>query len=76
MREEEQNVSITKERLADMRAKAQMMEDELHDFGVQEFQRTGKLSNPKLCEKSLEYEQYLLSVDKVAALVKELEEQS
>ncbi|MDO5110757.1 MAG: hypothetical protein Q4E65_00465 [Clostridia bacterium] len=75
MREEE-TVFITKEKLADMRAKAQMMEDELHDVSVQEYQRTGKLSNPKLCEMALEYENYLLSMDKVKTLLEELEEKA
>lgn len=73
---EEDTVYITKEKLADMRAKAQMMEDELHDVSVQEYCSTGKLSNPKLCEMTLEYENYLLSMDKVEALLKELEEKS
>ncbi|MDD4075971.1 MAG: hypothetical protein PHC80_07750 [Eubacteriales bacterium] len=72
---EENTVFITEEKLADMRAKAQMMEDELHDVSVREYQRTGKLSNPKLCEMTLEYENYLLSMDKVEALLEALKEE-
>jgi hypothetical protein len=45
-----------------MRATAQLMEDDLLNVGMREYERTGKLSSPELCEKSTEYENYLLSL--------------
>jgi hypothetical protein len=51
-----------KEILQKMRATAQLMEDDLLNVGMREYERTGKLSSPELCEKSTEYENYLLSL--------------
>lgn len=58
-----EKVFLTKEKLEEMRIKAQIMEDELHDLSVREFHETGKLSSVKLSEKTQEYENYLLTID-------------
>ncbi|HWS30927.1 MAG TPA: hypothetical protein VN512_12550, partial [Clostridia bacterium] len=51
-----------REALQEMRATAQLMEDDLLNAGMREYERTGTLSSPDLCKKSTEYENYLLSV--------------
>lgn len=61
--ERENNVFLTKEKLEEMRAKAQVMEDELHDLSAREFEKTGRLNSVKLSEKTQEYENYLLTIE-------------
>ncbi len=59
--------------LISMRAKAQLMEDDLVSECVAEYESTGRLSSSKLCEKSTQYENYLLSI---AQMEKQLSEQN
>ena len=61
--ERENNVFLTKEKLEEMRAQAQVMEDELHDLSAREFEKTGRLNSVKLSEKTQEYENYLLTIE-------------
>ncbi len=60
------------ELLQKMRAQAQLMEDDLLIDSMEEYESTGRLTSSRLCEKSTEYENYLLSITK---LEKQLEEQ-
>lgn len=53
------------ELLQQMRATAQLMEDDLLSSGREEYESTGKLSSAKLCEKSTEYENYLLTISQL-----------
>ena len=60
-----------KEMLQKMRATVQLMEDDLLNAGMREYERTGKLSSPQLCEKSTEYENYLLFLRQLEDLPEE-----
>jgi len=53
------------EELEKMRARAQLMEDELHDLSSSEYRDTGKLNSAKLSEKTQEYERYLLTIQEL-----------
>ena len=53
--------NITLEMLEKLKRKAMLLEDELAIEGGRQFEKTGKLNDPGLCEKSLEYEN--LSMD-------------
>lgn len=66
--------SLTEEKLAEMRARAQMMEDELHEESTAEFKATGRLSSATLCEKTVEYENYLLTIEKIEKLLRTTDE--
>lgn len=61
-----------KELLQKMRAQAQLMEDDLLEESMKAYEITGKLTSSRLCEKSTEYENYLISISK---LEKQLEDQ-
>ena len=61
--EREETVFLTREKLEEMRARAQVMEDELHDLSALEFEKTGRLNSVKLSEKTQEYENYLLTIE-------------
>ncbi len=61
-----------KELLQKMRAQAQLMEDVLLEESMEAYESTGKLTFSRLCEKSTEYENYLISISK---LEKQLEDQ-
>ncbi len=65
MDQQEERLFLDRERLLEMRARAQMMEDELHDLSESEYKNTGKLSSAKLSEKTMEYENYLLTIDEL-----------
>ncbi|MCE5236472.1 MAG: hypothetical protein ABFC62_10180 [Clostridiaceae bacterium] len=62
------------ELLQKMRAAAQLMEDDLLSESMEEYESTGKLTSPKLCEKSTEYENYLLSISQLEKQLREREE--
>jgi len=64
-----------REILQKMRATAQLMEDDLLNAGMREYERTGRLSSPELCEKSTEYENYLLSLRQLEDMPEESGEQ-
>ncbi len=65
MKQDDNHLFLTQEKLEEMRARAQMMEDELHDLSNNEYKNTGKLSSTKLSEKTLEYENYLLTIEEL-----------
>ncbi len=65
MQQDNETLFLTCEKLNEMRAKAQIMEDELHDLSNSEYAKTGKLSSAKLSEKTLEYENYLLTIEEL-----------
>jgi len=47
---------VTAEVLDELKRKAMLMEDELAIEGGRQFERTGRLNDPGLCEMSIEYE--------------------
>jgi len=59
------------ELLRKMRAEAQLMEDELMGLSLAEYESSGKLSDVKLCEKSTQYENYLLTISQLEKLLEE-----
>ena len=46
---------VTAEVLDELKRKAMLMEDELAIEGGRQFERTGRLNDPGLCEMSIEY---------------------
>ena len=63
----------SEELLKEMRAAAQLMEDDLLSESMEEYESTGRLTSPKLCEKSTEYENYLLSISQLEKQLRERE---
>lgn len=58
----EEYKEITPELIKKMKAKAQLMEDELNSEAGYELSSTGSLTGARVCEKTEEYENYVLTI--------------
>ncbi|MEG1547948.1 MAG: hypothetical protein RR232_00525 [Clostridia bacterium] len=63
------NDIITLDKLEDMKAQAQLMQEELYFDCMKEYGSTGKLTSAKLNEKSNEYENYVLTIHRLEELL-------
>ena len=55
--------AVTAELLEELKRKAMLMEDELAIEGGRQFERTGRLNDPGLCEMSIEYENLRMDIE-------------
>ena len=58
----EKDQKVTAELIEAMKARAQLMQDELYNEGQVSLTATGTLTGPQLCDKSAEYENYMLTI--------------
>ena len=59
--------AVTAELLEELKRKAMLMEDELAIEGGRQFERTGRLNDPGLCEMSIEYENLRMDIEVMQA---------
>ncbi len=71
MRDSYTSQSITPELLEKLRRKAMIMEDEIAIEGGRQFASTGRLNDPGICEKSLEYENLCLDIEMLERILAE-----
>ena len=55
--------AVTAELLEELKRKAMLMEDELAIEGGRQFEQTGRLNDPGLCEMSIEYENLRMDIE-------------
>ena len=60
--------AVTAEVLDELKRKAMLMEDELAIEGGRQFERTGRLNDPGLCEMSIEYENLRMDIETLEAV--------
>ncbi|MDD5918232.1 MAG: hypothetical protein PUD73_03980 [bacterium] len=66
--------AVTPELLDTLKRKAMLMEDELAIEGGRQFERTGRLNDPGLCEMSIEYENLRMDIDTLEGVLRQIEE--
>ena len=65
--------AVTAEVLDELKRKAMLMEDELAIEGGRQFERTGRLNDPGLCEMSIEYENLRMDIETLEGILKQIE---
>ena len=68
---EYEHQNITPELIEKLKEKAMLLEDELASEGAHYLERTGKLCDPGLCEKGVEYENLCLDITKLEKILEE-----
>ena len=66
--------AVTAELLEELKRKAMLMEDELAIEGGRQFERTGRLNDPGLCEMSIEYENLRMDIEVMERMLAQVEE--
>ena len=66
--------AITAELLEELKRKAMLMEDELAIEGGRQFEQTGRLNDPGLCEMSIEYENLRMDIEVMERMLAQVEE--
>ena len=66
--------AVTPELLDALKRKAMLMEDELAIEGGRQFERTGRLNDPGLCEMSIEYENLRMDIETLEGVLRQIEE--
>ncbi|MCI6966118.1 hypothetical protein MR810_03235 [bacterium] len=66
--------AVTPELLDTLKRKAMLMEDELAIEGGRQFERTGRLNDPGLCEMSIEYENLRMDIETLEGVLRQIEE--
>lgn len=67
---------VTAEVLDELKRKAMLMEDELAIEGGRQFERTGRLNDPGLCEMSIEYENLRMDIETLEGILKQIEKRN
>lgn len=66
--------AVTAELLEELKRKAMLMEDELAIEGGRQFEQTGRLNDPGLCEMSIEYENLRMDIETMERILRQIEE--
>ncbi len=66
--------AVTAELLEELKRKAMLMEDELAIEGGRQFEQTGRLNDPGLCEMSIEYENLRMDIEVMERMLAQVEE--
>ena len=66
--------AVTAELLEELKRKAMLMEDELAIEGGRQFEQTGRLNDPGLCEMSIEYENLRMNIEVMERMLAQVEE--
>ena len=66
--------AVTAELLEELKRKAMLIEDELAIEGGRQFEQTGRLNDPGLCEMSIEYENLRMDIEVMERMLAQVEE--
>ena len=66
--------AVTAELIEELKRKAMLMEDELAIEGGRQFEQTGRLNDPGLCEMSIEYENLRMDIEVMERMLAQVEE--
>ena len=66
--------AVTAELLEELKRKAMLMEDERAIEGGRQFEQTGRLNDPGLCEMSIEYENLRMDIEVMERMLAQVEE--